>query len=119
MNVSSLFYDRLRRLQELLNISSGRQFVEKLGISNENLMSYKRGGQPSLGKLVDILTNVEGLNPDWLIMGKPPVFIDVKLNKTDISLLLNIMESQQRTIEMQQQTINTLIKEKNDCAKGA
>ena len=106
MDTNSSFTDRLVYLQDCLKIKSGRSFASRIGISHGNYQSYKKGSQPTLDKLINILTSVDNLNTDWLIYGKGEVFLpgsseiindNDEANMTD--RLMRIIESQQRTIE--------------------
>ncbi|MFA5651198.1 MAG: hypothetical protein WC914_08685 [Proteiniphilum sp.] len=118
MDTSSSFSDRLTYLQDLLEIDTGRSFAKKIGITHGNLQSYKKGSQPRLDKLINILTSVEDLNPVWLLYGEGEVFIvkekeEEKDNSDEItSRLISIIESQQRTIESQQNTCKDLLNQK-------
>lgn len=84
MDTSSSFADRMRCLRNLYDDLSQEVFAEKFGISKQNYHSYLRGSQPTLDKLVNILSGVEGLNPNWLIYGKGEMFISGK-DEEDIS----------------------------------
>jgi len=106
MDTNSSFSARLDYLQKTLKASSGRSFANSIGITNANLQSYKKGSQPSLDILIKILSNVENLNPEWLLLGKGDVFIEKKEEKVEDGIsdkmtdrLISIIESQQRTIE--------------------
>lgn len=76
MDITNSFYERLAEIKKYLNIKSDRSFAQKIGISPENIKSYKKGSQPSLSILVDILSNIEGLNPEWLLTGTGSMFVD-------------------------------------------
>ena len=71
-----------------------------------------------MDKLINILTSVEDLNPVWLLYGEGEVFIvkekeEEKDNSDEItSRLISIIESQQRTIESQQNTCKDLLNQK-------
>lgn len=74
MNGIISFPNRLNDIKNHLGISSERKFAEAIGISYSNYQSYKRGSSPSLDKLIDILSNVKNLNPDWLVFGNGLMF---------------------------------------------
>lgn len=78
MDTNSSFADRLKCLKNLYDDLGQDVFAKKLGISKQNYYSYLRGSQPTLEKLVNILSCVEGLNPIWLIYGKGEMFISGK-----------------------------------------
>lgn len=70
MDTTTSFYDRLMLMKDYLDIKSDRQFAPAIGITYQNLTSYKRGSQPSLTILTNILSTVKGLNPEWLLFGR-------------------------------------------------
>lgn len=70
MDTTTSFYDRLMLIKDYLDIKSDRQFAPAIGITYQNLTSYKRGSQPSLTILTNILSTVKGLNPEWLLFGR-------------------------------------------------
>lgn len=75
MKSNSSFAERLITLKERLKIKSQQEFSDRVGITKGNYNSYLKGVQPSLDKLVNILTNVENLNPNWLIKGEGEMFL--------------------------------------------
>lgn len=75
MDTKNSFADRIKKLHEVLGISSQQAFADKIGITKGNYNSYLTGSQPSLDKLNNILTNVENLNPNWLILGEGEMFL--------------------------------------------
>ncbi|MFA5462672.1 MAG: hypothetical protein WC265_01200 [Dysgonamonadaceae bacterium] len=105
MDTNSSFTDRLDYLQDCLQIKSGRSFASRIGITHGNYQSYRKGSQPTLDKLINILTSVENLNPYWLLYGRGEIFLaessetEDKNNLSEKERLLRIIESQQRTIE--------------------
>lgn len=106
MDTNSSFKDRLGYLQDCLKVKSGRSFASRIGITHANYNSYMKGSQPTLNKLIKILTSVENLNPDWLLYGRGEVFLpgssEIIDENDEISMtdrLMRIIESQQRTIE--------------------
>ena len=105
MDTNISFTDRLDYLQDCLQIKSGRSFASRIGITHGNYQSYRKGSQPTLDKLINILTSVENLNPYWLMYGRGEIFLaeasetEDKNNLSEKERLLRIIESQQRTIE--------------------
>ena len=126
MWLNSSFIDRLTYLYNQSEVASWRKFAENIGITNGNINSYKKGAQPTLDRLINILTNIDNLNPGWLIKGDEPIFISNSLDSSIVSepeekylsMREEVIRSQQRTIESQQVTIKNLI-EKNNTAEGA
>jgi transcriptional regulator with XRE-family HTH domain len=118
MDTNSLFSERLKYLQKCLKIKTGRSFAKKIGITHANYQSYLDGSQPSLNKLVDILTNVEDLNPNWLICGKGEVFISGK-DEEDISADTSSLDespvpvSKTEYFEMKKQISDLIVTNKN------
>lgn len=76
MDTTTSFYDRLMLIKDYLNIKTDRQFAPAIGISYQNFTSYKRGSQPSLNILTNILSTVKGLNPEWLLFGRGAMILE-------------------------------------------
>lgn len=120
MDATTSFYDRLMSIKDYLNIKSDRQFAPAIGITYQNLTSYKRGSQPSLNILTNILTSVEGLNPEWLIFGSGPMILqDEKLmvaREPDIyydTRKTEVRITKEEFLEMKKQISDLIITNKN------
>lgn len=77
-DVNNSFFDRLMQLKSSLGIDSERSFAKAIGLTHGNYNSYKAGSSPSLNKLINILSSIDNLNPDWLIFGSEPMFKESK-----------------------------------------
>lgn len=84
MTLNSSFADRLIALKDRLKIKSQQDFADRIGITKGNYNSYLKGTQPSLDKLINILTNIEGLNPNWLMKGEGEMFLSQLSNNENV-----------------------------------
>ena len=112
MNVTDSFADRLKILRDWLEVKREQDYIEKMGITRDNFKSYTRGSQPSLDKVANILSSVENLNPEWLVMGEGEMIRKKDKKKDeqekDLEYFKDLVNSQQETIRAQSKSIENL-----------
>lgn len=90
---------RIKKIIEYYKISD-RKFSQIINISSSTLSNYfKRGSEPSVGIIQNILSSFEEISPDWLLLGKgemlrsnPAEAKDPPDNREVITLLLERIE---------------------------
>lgn len=109
------------------NIAKFARMVDSGDQTIRSIVKYRRN-YPGYELILNIINAFEWINPEWLITGKgemkkssgnDPSVIEIEKTKTTLTMedrLLSIIESQQRTIESQQESLKYLISGKNDIA---
>lgn len=124
-------FDRIAQLIELESKGVVAQFAKKVGIEDQSLRNVvnRRKSYPGYEILRKIIQSIDGLNADWLMTGRGEMkkvtinreimFSGPETKYTRNDDLFEIVKSQQRTIESQQEVISVfIIKEKNHTAGG-
>ena len=136
MDYNYLLSKRLKTILEKYFSGNYSAMSRMLGITDSGLGSYIRGkklkdggikySSPSVDIIASIADKLE-INSEWLITGKgemkkesghdPGTNGNGEMKNTNMDdRLLKIIESQQRTIESQQESLKYLISGKNDIA---
>lgn len=97
--------ERLRQLVDFKGKSS-RDFALKIGSSSQVFGKYLQGRSPSYEVLNCIIETFDDISAEWLLTGKGEM-IKTKSEETP-AISLEILQSQQRTIENLSETIKNL-----------
>ncbi len=106
--------ERLKEFREKNNLSQF-DFAQALGIEQPSYSQYETGKNANLSTQKQrILEREFGLNIEWLWTGEgemkiEPMKVEERMSVYGNSKLIDIIESQQKTIYSQQQTIDYLI----------
>lgn len=106
-------FDRIAQIIEIECNGVPAQFAKKIGSKDQTVRNIvvNRRSYPGYEMLLKIIQSIDWLNPDWLITGRgemrkrveksdPMVTEPESYYETDINKqLINIIDSQQRTIE--------------------
>lgn len=99
--------ERLKQLVELKGISS-RAFALSIGVSSQVFGKYLKDREPSYDTLRRIIETYDDISAEWLLTGKGEMLkknAEESQITEDNSRLWALIESQTRTIESQQRTI--------------
>ena len=102
--MQNTFKERLELIMNYLDPKSDRSFAESIGIKYSKLQTYFKGSRPGIDVLDIILCKQSWINAEWLITGngemiKAEIQEEVSEQQLDNNTLLQIIQSQQRTIE--------------------
>jgi transcriptional regulator with XRE-family HTH domain len=84
--------ERSRRLFELRQVLclTQKEFGEKIHISKGYVTSLEKCRQPLNDRIIKLLADTYGVNPEWLKYGKSPMFFDPQKSKlTEIITIFN------------------------------
>jgi len=73
---------RLLELRHTLRMTQ-KEFGEKIHITKGYVTSLEKGRQPLNNRIIKLLSDTYGVNPEWLKHGKGSMFLETRNNQID------------------------------------